>query len=137
MKSNKSSKKGRILVVEDSSPIRAILFEVLISQGYEVDLAENGLDAMSLLSGAAYDLVVLDIVLPKVSGEKVIRFLSDRQIPAQVIAISASKDLDELRGHVFGGLQKPFPMDELVAMIERALETKRSPGSPRTADSVG
>src|SRR6476619_847324 len=81
---SEGGRRMRILVVEDDTVLAAALTRALNQAAYTVDLAENGHDANSALDSAEYDLVVLDLALPKLDGLAVLGRLRDRRVPVPV-----------------------------------------------------
>ena len=114
----------RILVVEDDSILAAALTRALNQSAYAVDLAEDGEAANHALAGTSYDLVVLDIALPKIDGLAVLRRLRDRRSPTPVLILTARDMLDDrVNGLDLGAddyMTKPFDLPEFEARV-RAL----------------
>ena len=115
----------RILVVEDDAVLAAALTRALNQTAYAVDLAENGEDANRSLDSAAYDLVVLDLALPKVDGLAVLRRLRDRRSRVPVLVLSARDSLDDrVKGLDLGAddyMTKPFDLPEFEARVRALL----------------
>lgn len=128
-----TSKAGhaRILVVDDDLNNRELLSRLLQYQGYRVETAENGLAALARLTGEAFDLILLDVVMPEMNGITVLTKLKAdktlRQIP--VILISACTEMCQvIKGIELGAedyLPKPFNSTLLKARIGASLEKKR------------
>jgi two-component system OmpR family response regulator len=114
----------RILVVEDDSVLSAALARALTQAAYAVDLVGNGDAANAALDSGAYDLVVLDLALPKVDGLQVLRRLRDRRSRVPVLILSARDSLDDrVKGLDIGAddyMTKPFDLPEFEARV-RAL----------------
>jgi two-component system OmpR family response regulator len=114
----------RILVVEDDSVLAAALTRALNQAAYAVDLADNGDAANVALDSASYDLVVLDLALPRVDGMQVLRRLRDRRSRVPVLILSARDSLDDrVKGLDVGAddyMTKPFDLPEFEARV-RAL----------------
>jgi two-component system OmpR family response regulator len=114
----------RILVVEDDSVLGAALARALNQAAYAVDLVDNGDAANGALDTASYDLVVLDLALPKVDGLNVLRRLRDRRSRVPVLILSARDSLDDrVKGLDLGAddyMTKPFDLPEFEARV-RAL----------------
>lgn len=108
---------GAILIVEDDLHIGAMLEELLKKEGYEVLRAYSGTEAALVLSQAKPDLILLDLMLPGMSGEEVIS--RTKGIP--VIVVSAKTDVDDKVDLLLGGaadyITKPFDAKELLARI--------------------
>ena len=115
-----------ILIVEDDLEIGNVLQEILIAEGYRIARAFSGTEALLFLSNHSPDLVLLDLMLPGLCGEEVLRAIQD--IP--VIVLSAKVDLDHKVDLLSGGavdyITKPFYPRELLARMAIHLRTVRS-----------
>jgi DNA-binding response OmpR family regulator len=123
----------RILVVEDEPRILAFLVRGLEAEGFAVDSAGDGPEALVRAGRALYDVVILDLLLPRVDGLTVLRELRQGQPELPVVILSARSDLaTKLRGFELGAsdyLAKPFSLDELIARIRVQLRhAKAQPG---------
>ncbi len=118
-----------ILIIDDDIHIGNMLEEVLTNEGYGVLRAYSGTEAVMLLSGTVPDLVLLDLMLPGLSGEEVLPKIKD--IP--VIVVSAKVDVEDKVSLLLGGaadyITKPFNTSELLARIAVQL---RSAGTGST-----
>src|SRR5690349_10987105 len=114
----------KILVVEDDTVLAAALTRALNQAAYTVDLVEDGEDANRALGANTYDLVVLDIALPKLDGMSVLRRLRDRRSHVPVLILTARDTLeDRVAGLDLGAddyMTKPFDLPEFEARV-RAL----------------
>jgi DNA-binding response OmpR family regulator len=114
----------KILVVEDEVKIMAALSAYLENAGFDVVTADNGRDAMMVFDNASPDLVVLDLMLPQMSGEKVceeIRKVS--RVPIIMLTAKSGED-DKLSGFSLGAddyVTKPFSPRELIARMQSVL----------------
>jgi len=121
----------RILVVEDEARIQSFLTRGLEAEGYTVVAADNGRDGLALASVGEWDLVVLDLLLPGLSGLQVLRELHRGRPRLPVVILSARADLQtKLRGFELGAtdyLAKPFAIDELLARVRVQLRASRPP----------
>jgi DNA-binding response OmpR family regulator len=119
----------RILVVEDEARILAFLTRGLEAEGYTVVAADNGRDGLALAVSGAWDLVVLDLLLPGLSGLQVLRELHRARPRLPVLILSARTDLQtKLRGFELGAtdyVAKPFALDELLARVRVQLRVTR------------
>ena len=119
----------RILVTEDEPRIQAFVSRALEAEGFATDGAENGERALELARRAHYDLVVLDLLLPRLDGLSVLRELRHIDPELPVLILSARTDLPtKLRGFELGAndyVQKPFALDELLARIRAHLRRPR------------
>ncbi len=116
--------KERILIVDDEKEIRDLIEIYLKSEGYKTIKAENGEEALDILKTEEVDLIILDIMMPKVNGiEACLKIREEREMP--IIMLSAkSEDLDKILGLNTGAddyLTKPFNPLELIARIKSQL----------------
>jgi DNA-binding response OmpR family regulator len=111
----------RILVAEDEPRILAFLTRGLESEGFAVDAAADGVEALRCARSAHYDVAVLDLLLPRIDGLAVLRDLRQHHPDLPVVILSARSDLPtKLRGFELGAndyVVKPFSLDELLARI--------------------
>jgi DNA-binding response OmpR family regulator len=130
----------RILVIEDNRDILANVLDYLQLKGYTVDCAQDGLSGLHLAATEAYDLIVLDIMLPGIDGFQLCqRLREDARRDTPIIMLTARDTLDDrLQGLNAGAddyLIKPFALSELVARIEAVL--RRSQGNRSRLLQVG
>ena len=116
--------KERILIVDDEKEIRDLIDIYLKGEGYDTLKAENGEEALNILEQQSVDLIILDIMMPKVNGiEACLRIREEREMP--IIMLSAkSEDMDKILGLNTGAddyLTKPFNPLELVARVKSQL----------------
>jgi two-component system, OmpR family, response regulator len=116
---------ARILVVDDEPYITDLLGAALRFEGFEVETASSGTDAMSLALQGRHDLVLLDVMLPDVDGTEVCRQLRAKGWRTPVLFLTARDATeDKVGGLTAGGddyVTKPFSLDELVARIHAVL----------------
>jgi two-component system, OmpR family, response regulator len=119
----------RILVIEDEPRILAFLSRGLQAEGFVVDGAGDGPAGLAHAVAGRYDLVVLDLLLPKLGGLDVLRHLQQQRPELPVVVVSARSDLPtKLRGFELGAcdyLAKPFAFDELLARVRAQLRGGR------------
>ena len=118
------STKPKILVVDDDDAIRALLQTVLRRRGFDVDGARNGVEALEQLGGRNYALVVLDLMMPRMSGYELLDHLSRQSIMTRprVLVLTAGLDSRLLAAGfaadlVIGTVHKPFDIEMLVDIV--------------------
>ena len=128
--------KATILVVDDERKIRDLVRSYLEADGYSVVTAETGQGALELAMRAHPDVIVLDLMLPDLSGEEVTRSLRETSdVPILMLTAKATED-DRVTGLRLGAddyLVKPFSPRELVARIEAIVRRSRA-GHPEAAE---
>jgi two-component system KDP operon response regulator KdpE len=129
---------ARILVVDDEANIRRALSVWLTDHGYDVDLAASGEEALDLAEARPPDVVILDLMLPTMSGQEVCGRLRARsEIPIIVLSARETEE-DKIQALDLGAddyLTKPFGMGELLARIRVALRRGQSRGAPAVLES--
>jgi len=122
----------RILVIDDEPRILGFLARGLEAEGFAVDVADTGPDALRCVRSNAYDLVLLDLLLPGVDGLTVLQEVHRDCPDLPVMIVSARSDLPtKLRGFGLGAsdyLSKPFSFEELVARVRVAVRHRRVDG---------
>jgi two-component system OmpR family response regulator len=123
----------RVLVVEDEPKLASLLRQGLRRHGMAVDLAITGPDALQQASATAYDVILLDVMLPGYDGFEVCRRLRAQEVWSPTLMLTARDEVeDRVRGLDSGAddyLVKPFSSDELLARI-RALVRRGAPPRP-------
>lgn len=116
--------RPRVVVVDDERHIREMLTIGLEREGFEVKAAADGVEALSMIRETEPDLIVLDVMLPKIDGVALLPMLR-RFTEAPVVMLSAkSETSDKIEGLAHGAddyVSKPFEMSELVARLQTAL----------------
>ncbi|HET7712595.1 MAG TPA: response regulator [Thermoanaerobaculia bacterium] len=116
---------SRVLVVDDEPSIRLLVARALEKRGFDVDSAIDGVEALQKLSERQYDLLVLDLMMPRLDGLGVIENLADRPaVPKILIMTAASPSVFSQipRERVDGIINKPFDLGALVASAEKLSE---------------
>lgn len=118
----------RVLVVEDDIKISAFIKRGLIEESYDVDIADDGNEAINLGLLNHYDIILLDIMLPHINGIDVCKTLRDKDIKTPIILLTARDKLeDKIDGLDSGAndyLTKPFEFSELLARIRAQLRNQ-------------
>jgi DNA-binding NtrC family response regulator len=117
---------ARILIADDDPTILSLLNKILISKGYEVQLAENGSVAEKLLQSEQFDLLISDIKMEPVDGMQLLRNTRKLRPSIGVIMLTAyatvSTAVEAMKEGAFDYIPKPFKIDELLETVKRALE---------------
>jgi len=123
----------KLLLVEDEAGLRLTLSDRLASEGYAVETASDGQSGFERAARGGYDLVVLDVMLPRMNGFDVCRELRRRGVETPILMLTArGQVVDKVVGLKLGAddyLTKPFDAAELVARLEALL--RRRPSAPR------
>ncbi len=120
----------KILIVDDEASLTTLLKEALQELGpYEVDLAFDGVEAINLIQKMLFDVVVLDMKMPRVDGTEVLKFIQEHSPSSQVIILSQFADLkmavESTKLGAYEVLGKPYDIDQIEQTIQRALERKK------------
>ena len=122
------AEKNSILVVDDEDALRTVLSSELESEGYIVATAGDGDEAISILQGKSFDLVLLDIKMPRVDGFEVLRFIKERYPATKVIMLTGFADLkNAIESKKLGAedfVSKPYDLVDLLTTIERVLTSE-------------
>lgn len=117
----------RILLAEDEAALSKAYAQVLIMQGYEVEPVYDGKAALEAANSGTYDLMIFDVMMPKMSGLEVLKALREAGNTTYVIMLTAMSELDDkVEGLEMGAdeyLTKPIPLKELAARV-RSLERR-------------
>src|ERR1043165_5712957 len=121
--------KGKVLVIDDELDIREGLEMLLTTEGYSVDLAQNGTEGLQKLESHAYDLVLLDLMMPDRSGMEVLQEVRarDRETPIFMITAYGSVEaaVEALKLGANDYFSKPWDNEKLIIEIERMIERRR------------
>ena len=121
----------KILIIEDEESILMPLEDNLKLEGYEVASAKDGLQGLSLAAQRIYDLIILDIMLPKMDGFEVCRRLRQDRVMTPILMLTAkSQEVDKVLGLELGAddyMTKPFSSRELLARIKAILRRASEP----------
>ncbi len=117
--------KNRVLVVDDEAALRTVLSSELHTEGYMVSTASDGDEAIDLLQSHSFDLILLDIKMPRVDGFQVLRYVKEKLPHIKVIMLTGFADLkNAIESKKLGAedfISKPYDLVDLLATIERVL----------------
>ena len=119
-----------VLVVEDDPAIRRLVSMVLIRQGYRVDTAADGLEAVLKLGVSEYDVIVLDLMMPNLDGFTFLNTVAEKDPSrlGKIIVTSAASPAvirDRMRGTPFNVLPKPFDISDLVDRVRTCISAQQ------------
>ena len=121
----------RTLVVEDEKHLNRMISEAILDEGYSVDSCFNGLEALELCECANYDVIVLDVMMPKIDGFELVKILRERGCKVPVVYLTSRDGVaDKVKGLESGGdyyMVKPFDFRELIAVIH--VMTRKTSGN--------
>jgi DNA-binding response OmpR family regulator len=119
---------ARILLVDDDPGVLDILSYSLRGEGFDVDTAERGLDALEAAAREAHDVIILDVMLPDLSGTEVCRRLRAAQVTVPILMLTAKDaEVDRVLGLELGAddyVSKPFSKAELVSRVRAILRRR-------------
>ena len=122
----------RVLVADDDPAIRALVARVFVRRGFDVSTAFDGADAIQKLDEASFDLLILDLMMPRVDGAGVIDHLAARDAPVPAILVMTAAVPDILRrlrrDHVARVISKPFDLDQLTQYADEAIRAGQAEG---------
>ncbi|MBQ8427529.1 MAG: response regulator transcription factor [Clostridia bacterium] len=118
----------KILIVDDERGLTEALAVILKQNNYAVDCAYNGEQGLDMAFSGIYDLIILDVMMPKLDGFSVLKILRDKKVDVPVLMLSAKSELsDKIGGLNLGAddyITKPFNTEELLARIKALLRRK-------------
>ncbi len=116
-----------ILIIDDDVSLTRILREELNSVGYDVEVINNGTEALDRLQKEFYDLILLDIKMPEINGFDILKELKGKNYPGKIIVMTAYADVENtLLAKKLGAddfLPKPYDLDELLITIQKVLHS--------------
>ena len=120
---------NRILIVEDDVELRQLFARVLEKNGYQVETAEAGAEALRILGRGYVDLIISDIMMPVMDGNALVRALREDRVKTPVLMITAKSTLDDMREGFLSGtddyMVKPVNVNEMVLRVGALLRRAR------------
>ena len=131
-----------LLLVEDDERVSRFVLRGLEAEGYSVTAAHNGIDGLQRAQAESYDVLILDVMLPGLSGRDVCRQLRQAEVPTPILMLTALDHTDDkvecLRGGADDYLTKPFDFEELLARLEALGRRARGfSGEPAAVLEIG
>jgi two-component system, OmpR family, response regulator len=116
---------GRILIIDDTKNIRLLTTKALTSEGYEVDSVDNGQQGVELFCRSKYDLVLVDIRMPYLSGTEVLKQIKDidKSIPVVIITAypTVKNAVDCMKQGAVDYLRKPFTAERIKEIVKELI----------------
>jgi len=122
-----SKNQKRLVIVEDSDSIREAIVFALQRSGFEVKSAANGMEAVAILNGEKFDLVLTDYHMPLMNGLELIRWVREKEpykrLPVLVLTTEGQRDviLQAKNAGATGWIHKPFELEKLIQTIRRMI----------------
>lgn len=120
--------KGKVLVVDDEVALAETLKDMLVFNGYEAEIAHNGVQACEVLKKEKINLVISDIRMPMMDGMQLLKHINDSYKGLPVILISGFSDYSEATASENGAkalVAKPMNVEDLIKMVDSTLDVKR------------
>lgn len=133
---------AKILVADDSSDIRHLLSAILVEEGHSVTTANDGAKAVEMMAEEAPELLVLDVMMPRLDGYGVLTSMQETGLLSEVkvlILTAKTSEADWARGYKLGAdqyLTKPFGSDELLQSVTNLLETSKADLKVKTEEEL-
>jgi two-component system response regulator MprA len=124
----------RILIVDDDAPVATLLEHALRQEGYDVVRAEDGMDAMNRLHACKPDVVIMDVMMPRLDGVQTTRLIRRNRTYADTVIIALSARTDEVAREAMREaganlyMRKPFTIARLVAYVRELLDARARTG---------
>jgi DNA-binding NtrC family response regulator len=124
-----ASPSTTILAADDEESFLTVLESILGQEGYRIETAKDGVEAINILQTRSFDLVLLDIKMPRVDGVEVLKFIKDHYLETPVIMLTGVSDLklavECMQIGAYSYITKPYSTAELLTLLDRALERRR------------
>ena len=121
--------RAKLLVVDDDQPVRDVLRDILAGEGYDVDSASGGAQALEKANARTYDLVITDVRMEDMDGLTLLRELNALSPAPQVIIITAWPSMDDVlesvRERAANYIVKPFEVQQVCDVVAQTLEDAR------------
>ncbi|MCK5076471.1 MAG: sigma-54-dependent Fis family transcriptional regulator [Calditrichia bacterium] len=131
---------GNVMVVDDESHVQEVLKDFLEQLGYTVTLADDGDDALSKFEPGKFDLIVSDLLMPKVDGLELLKRIKQQEKDVVFLMItgypSIETAVDAIKKGAYDYITKPFNMEDVRFRIEKAFEKKQMKESLKTMNGL-
>lgn len=132
------ARKGSVLVIEDDQSIRKLVRAVLAREGYDVEVAADGVEGVLKLGLADYDVIILDLMMPHLDGFSFVQALQEsapETLERIIVTSAASPSVikERLKGVRLEVMTKPFEIQALIRKVAACIESRRSiPDEPQS-----
>ena len=118
------NKKFKILIADDDKEIRSLLYEILSDEGYDVNTASDGLEAIELIQKKDFDIILTDLVMPNIDGLEVLKASRSKNENTLVIIITGfatmESTIEATKSGAYDYITKPFLIEEIRLLVQRA-----------------
>jgi DNA-binding response OmpR family regulator len=119
------SQSTRVLYIDDEANLRILVKDQLVAEGFTVETADDGDTGVEVLKKQKFDVVLLDIRMPRMGGIDVLKYIKEHKVPCRIIMLTAVDDLSVALESVKNGandyLTKPYDLETLLASIRRVI----------------
>src|SRR5690606_17203455 len=137
--SDETEVPARILLADDDARLLESLRALLRLYGHNVEIALGGKEAIAKLTAHHYDLLLLDLRMPDISGHDVMQYMAQPKITTMTVVVSGETSIDDisraLRSGAYDYLKKPYVPEELIATVSNALMKKRLEDANRVMEA--
>ncbi len=120
------ARKPKVLIVDDEPVIRDILTEFLSMEGYDIEIARDGLEAKEKIISGNYNVILSDLKMPNLDGMQLLQFINDRHIPTVPIIMTGygtiETAIEAMKAGAYDYVLKPFKMEDIIRILNRAIE---------------
>jgi DNA-binding NtrC family response regulator len=125
--------KGKVMIVDDDEVCRSFFGELLSREGYSVNICKNGLEAIDEFNIDRPDVVLMDVRMPHISGNKTLKIMKDIDSSVPIVMMSAYTTVEVVVNCMKLGadnmLKKPGDIDKVIRVIDKALKHSRTEGA--------
>ena len=128
--------KKRILIVDDEKAVRVLMAAALKHDNYEIDLAENGIQAIGNINETMYDLIITDYQMPKMNGLELTRKIKSKYPDTPILVVTGTEQAwDLLKREATACFMKPYNLYDLQEWVKNILDGKRKDAQAHTGRS--
>jgi DNA-binding NtrC family response regulator len=121
--------KAKVLVIDDEQIVRTSCSRALVPEGYDVKLAKNGLEGLSMIKEEGFEIILTDLKMPDMDGIEVLKRIKEGWPSIEVIIITGYQTVDtavkSIKLGAFDYIEKPFTPDALITAVAKALDHRK------------